>query len=78
MVGFVLSDRIWNIIEWPMMVIGLVWVLGLMVGLLYLLLRVVRRWPSILREWRVGRVVAEVSGVAAVLTVLWLGGRVAP
>jgi hypothetical protein len=78
MIGFVISDRTWNIIQWPVIVIGLLWAFGLMVGLLYLLFRVVRRWPPMPRGWRVGRFVAEAIGVAAVLSALWFGGRVAP
>jgi len=78
MVGFVISNRVWNIVQWPMIVIGLVWAVGLIGGLLYAVFRVVRRWPPMLGQWRIARVTAELTGVALVLVVMWLGGRVAP
>jgi hypothetical protein len=76
--ALVINGRLWSFIEWPLIVLGITYVLALCVGLFVLARRLLRRWRELWRRPQRRRVSLEVVGTAVVLGVWYLASRVVP
>jgi hypothetical protein len=76
--GLVISGRLWRFIEWPLIALGIAYVLALFAGLFLLARALARRWRGLWRRQQRRLLSLELVGTVVVLGAWYLGSRVVP